>query len=313
MSDLSVSIALCTFNGEPFLEKQLNSLAEQTRQPDELVVCDDGSTDRTIEILENFALKSSFPVKIFRNEKTLNYSKNFEKSASLCSKDLIFFCDQDDVWQPEKISRVVNVFEENPEVGHVFHAFSTIDAEDHLTERHDVPFGHSCTRFSFEELEQILAKDSTQILCFGSLAYYGCMYAYRRVFNDVLIPFFPIGGHDLWVMCVLGALTDARFLPEHLSLYRLHSANTSRVKRNIFQRLWMKCQKKWNHQTKQDLCRELVKRISSQPVIRHPEVVEYLKEMTHFYYRQLRMLKDWLGIRKDYMKAMRALLDEQKK
>ena len=66
---MKISIAMATYNGERFIREQLNSLAAQTRLPDELVVVDDGSVDRTLEILEQFKRKAAFAVRIFRNER----------------------------------------------------------------------------------------------------------------------------------------------------------------------------------------------------------------------------------------------------
>ena len=66
---LTISIALCTFNGERFLQEQLDSYVQQTRHPDKVIICDDGSTDRTLEILEKWAGTVPFEVQIFRNKK----------------------------------------------------------------------------------------------------------------------------------------------------------------------------------------------------------------------------------------------------
>ena len=99
----TVSIALCTYNGEKFLDLQLESLRHQTVAPDELIVCDDASSDRSVEIVEAFARRVSFPVRLFRNARNLGYVKNFEQAISHCTQDLVFLCDQDDLWDARKI------------------------------------------------------------------------------------------------------------------------------------------------------------------------------------------------------------------
>lgn len=120
MTALTVSLALCTYNGEKFLLEQLQSFLAQTRQPNELVVCDDVSSDRTLEILNEFAQCAPFPVRIFVSDMTLRSTKNFEKAIGLCEGDIIFLSDQDDVWFPDKLARMLTIFEEDAGVGAVF-------------------------------------------------------------------------------------------------------------------------------------------------------------------------------------------------
>ena len=103
---MKISIALCTYNGEKFLREQLDSFSVQTRLPDEVVVGDDCSTDRTVEILEEWAKTAPFRVEIVRNPQNLGYEKNFEQTMLRCTGDVIFPSDQDDVWLPEKLSRL---------------------------------------------------------------------------------------------------------------------------------------------------------------------------------------------------------------
>lgn len=113
---IRISIAMATYNGERFIAEQLESLAAQTVAPHELVVCDDGSTDGTLGIVEAFARRSPFPVRVIRNEKNLGYADNFLKAASLCEAEWVAFCDQDDRWAPEKLALVGQAVGRDPEV-----------------------------------------------------------------------------------------------------------------------------------------------------------------------------------------------------
>src|SRR5688500_584329 len=93
---MSVSIALCTYNGARFITEQLESICKQTMQPDEIVVCDDASTDNTLACVQN--VRDKFPGiswKIIRNDQNLGYVKNFEQAISLASGDIIFLSAQD--------------------------------------------------------------------------------------------------------------------------------------------------------------------------------------------------------------------------
>ncbi len=100
----SVSVALATYNGALFLQKQLDSIAQQTRKPDELVITDDASSDATLDIARAFAETAPFATRIHRNETRLGYRANFMHALSLCRSDLIALCDQDDIWEPEKLA-----------------------------------------------------------------------------------------------------------------------------------------------------------------------------------------------------------------
>lgn len=100
---MKISVALCTYNGERFLKEQLNSIASQIRQPDELIVCDDGSSDDTLVILERFASEAAFPVHIVRNACRLGVSANFQQAVRRCTGELTALSDQDDVWLPDKL------------------------------------------------------------------------------------------------------------------------------------------------------------------------------------------------------------------
>src|SRR5664280_13480 len=110
-SSVNISIAMATYNGERFIREQLDSLARQTYLPCELIVSDDGSTDRTLEIVEDFAKSAPFSVRAYRNEQNLGYADNFLKAASLCDGEWIAFCDQDDVWFDNKLARVRQCFD----------------------------------------------------------------------------------------------------------------------------------------------------------------------------------------------------------
>ena len=96
-----ISIAIATYNGERFLREQLDSLYTQTMLPDEVIVCDDKSTDKTPEILEEYSRK--YGLKYVINEPSLGCSDNFMKAFSLCTQQYIMICDQDDIWFPNKV------------------------------------------------------------------------------------------------------------------------------------------------------------------------------------------------------------------
>jgi glycosyltransferase involved in cell wall biosynthesis len=123
-----ISIAMTVYNGENFLADQLISLNEQSVLPAEIVITDDGSSDETPKIIEEFGSVSKIPVKYFRNETRLGWRKNFLKATSLCQHDLIALCDQDDIWLPEKLQICQRYFHD-PAILAVHHNLRLIDAD----------------------------------------------------------------------------------------------------------------------------------------------------------------------------------------
>src|SRR5687767_8613501 len=107
---MSVSVALCSYNGAAYIAEQLRSIAEQTLLPEELVICDDGSSDSTVAIIRAFASEAPFKVLLFQNEQKLGVARNFQKALSLCTGDIIAMSDQDDVWMPIKLEKLCGAF-----------------------------------------------------------------------------------------------------------------------------------------------------------------------------------------------------------
>lgn len=204
-----ISIAMATYNGARHLQSQLESFLTQTRQPDELVVCDDGSTDDTIDILHDFQTRAPFNVKIYCNDTNLGFTKNFEQALMKCSGNLIFLSDQDDVWFNSKLS----VIEE------AFLADKTkllIVCDGNLVDENLKWYGVTA-------LSQVQAGfGSADALVVGALT------AMRKDFLNYALPI-PEGiiGHDVWIHN-LGLQLDARLvLSQPLQSIRRHSSNTS--------------------------------------------------------------------------------------
>lgn len=115
-----VSVALCTYNGEKYITRQVKSILDQSTPVDEIVICDDGSTDKTISILEEIKQNSSTKIIIHRNTQNLGVCANFELAISLCKGDIVFLSDQDDIWHPDKVQTIVSWFETHPQKSAVF-------------------------------------------------------------------------------------------------------------------------------------------------------------------------------------------------
>lgn len=204
-----MSVAMTTYNGERFLREQLESFAEQARLPDELVVCDDGSTDRTLEILEQFEQRAPFDVRIYQNDERLGHSKNFGRAIELCKGEIILLSDQDDVWFPKKLTRVKAEFlsENRPLV--VINNCELADGELN-------PVGFT-----------VVDQRQSAGLSIDSFAS-GCCLAMHASMKPLVIPV-PADycAYDKWIHRIAAALDRRRFVPEILQWYRRHGENTS--------------------------------------------------------------------------------------
>lgn len=205
---MKISVALASYNGARFIEEQLASLAAQTRLPDELVVCDDGSNDGTVDLVDGFAANAPFRVRLERNSENLGYNRNFEKAVSLCEGDVIFISDQDDIWLPEKIETVVGVLEARPEVHMVLN-------NQFVAEGSGRPTG---TRV-LENSRALGYPDSNYVA--------GCCTAFRRELRPVLLPFSETLSYDSWISALAEAIGVRTLCDRPLQLYRRHGTNVT--------------------------------------------------------------------------------------
>ena len=104
-----VSVCMATYNGEPFLREQIDSILSQLNEKDELVISDDNSKDSTVDIIKSYHDKR---IKLFINKEKKGVTHNFENALVHSKGDLIFLADQDDVWLPGKIKELISFLKE---------------------------------------------------------------------------------------------------------------------------------------------------------------------------------------------------------
>lgn len=213
---VGVSVAMCTFQGERFLAEQLATIAGQSRPPDELVICDDGSTDATLRIIEEFRSSASIEVRLETNECRLGVLKNFEKATFLCRGETVFFADQDDVWHPDKLSRLLAALDAAPGAGL---AFSNVE----LIGEDGSPVGYdlwSFRRLSSARRKRVMDGQSFDYILGQGIAA-GMAQGFRADYRDLILPFNGLG-HDLWASVLIGAVSDAAVVGEPLGKWRQH-------------------------------------------------------------------------------------------
>ena len=214
-----ISVALCTFNGEEFISQQLDSILCQSVPVDEIVVCDDGSTDSTKHILKQYAAQSPI-IRICENERNLGYIANFEKALQLCKGDYIFLSDQDDVWSPEKVKESLNYLSDSGMYG-AFSDANVIDA------------GGQFTGFSLFELKNlqayiqkgILQNHLFEIMCLRKNFVTGATLVLTRKGKEMVLPFrnSSLFVHDGWISLRLSSMGRLGFIDKPLIGYRTHS------------------------------------------------------------------------------------------
>lgn len=212
------SVALCSYNGERFIHAQLNSILEQTQLPDEVVICDDNSSDKTVEIIERTMLDFGGKFKLVQNDETLGYVRNFEKCISLCSGEIIFLSDQDDIWLAEKIAKTYGVMSRSPETGMTFSDGTVVD--ENLKDSGYTLYGkHGIPEMERHQIVSSMLKRDVWIK--------GCTIAFRSELRKYLYPGSAGSwGHDWWIAFIAAVISRIDFLDEPLMLYRRHSSTS---------------------------------------------------------------------------------------
>ena len=216
---MKISVAIATYNGEKYLEKQLDSILKQdTIIVDEIVVCDDISNDKTIEILDKHSHLYPNVFKVYQNENNLGSNKNFEKAISLCTGDFIFLADQDDIWKNDKIKKILDVFENNKTAEGVFSNADIIDDNDKLI--HTKTIWDSVFFFEKELPKPI---DFFDLISKNGNVVTGATLCIKKSVKDFIFPF-PEGMlHDQWIASYLALKNVLYYSNENLISYRLHN------------------------------------------------------------------------------------------
>ncbi|HUC19534.1 MAG TPA: glycosyltransferase [Acetobacteraceae bacterium] len=224
-AQLSLSVAMATYNGERYLVEQLESLLRQTRQPDELIVSDDGSTDRTCELVQSFAAKAPFPVRLLANSRNLGVNGNFDRAIAACRGGIVFPCDHDDVWLPQKIERMADVLERHPTAAMLISNSEIVDQELRST-------GRGLYTLRFPQTEKLHRRGvETVRFLLTSWAVAGHTMAFRRV-PALAMPASRIAvdcTYDFVRALVAGATHDIATIPDRLTKYRRHQAQVTNL------------------------------------------------------------------------------------
>lgn len=213
-----VDILLASYNGEKFIAEQIDSLLAQTFQEFRLLIRDDGSSDRTPEIIAEYERQYPGKIQVIHDEAVCkNPTKNFFQLMKYAEADYVMFCDQDDYWLPYKIQIELDCMKkaerENPDKP-VLVCTGLEVADENL---------NSLERF----INLGITKEDCRVTAlFSKNCAYGCTEMLNRLLYESL------GDcsmcelmHDHWVVLYAGACGIIRSVPMALILYRQHSNN----------------------------------------------------------------------------------------
>jgi glycosyltransferase involved in cell wall biosynthesis len=217
MPPLRTCVALATFNGATFLAEQLGSYLTQTRLPDELCISDDGSTDETAALISRFAQEAPFAVKVVSSPGRLGANKNFENVLAHCSGDVILFSDQDDVWLPHHVERLLAPMENDARI--------VVDLE--RSERFPSSLRKATMKLPRNQFELVLRHRIAA----------GHGMAFRANLIPLLVPFSSHAIYDQWVFLLAAAAGFVTYVGEPLTLHRQH-ARQAEANRIVSLRTW---------------------------------------------------------------------------
>jgi glycosyltransferase involved in cell wall biosynthesis len=269
MSTTRYSVALCTYNGARFLDQQLASIAAQTRPPDELVVSDDASTDNTVELVEAFRRRATFPVRLFVQPFNLGSAKNFEHALGQCTGELIALSDQDDIWFPHRLQASEEYMQRHFSAAFVFTDGIVIDAAGR-------PLGHTLWQaFHFDQPLQaaITAGDYSVLLRHRFIT--GATITLRAEALPRILPFPASWVHDEWLATVTPFFAEIGMLGQELLQYRVHTTQqvgAQRVRSYSSASHWANIDRQRTQMV------DLLAHLEQHPPVRHPDLVTAYRE-----------------------------------
>lgn len=206
----TVSVVMATYNGERYLREQLDSIAAQTLQPTQIIIQDDSSDDQTVAIVQEYA--SYLPIQLETNSHNIGYVRNFELALSKAEGKYIAICDQDDIWEPNKLELLLKTI-----------GTKTLIYSDSLLIDAD---GNSLNQTLSDKLKNNFISTDSPL----SFIYDNCISAHALLFHRSLLPqLFPFPKHlyfDAWIAANATSINGISYLNQRLVRYRQHASNT---------------------------------------------------------------------------------------
>lgn len=217
---MSISVALCTYNGENHVEAQLASILAQTVLPDEIVIADDGSSDSTLELVNSISQSSPVPVRILSPlERPMGVRENFSRALRSTTSEWIFLSDQDDLWHENKIETTMRLVAANPSVQVIAHDLRLVGQNGVIASsyfrRLGLPANHRQQRIAVVSFEHVVRRSD----------FAGMSMAVSRELLDRALPIPAPWPHDYWISLVAASTSSFYTTNAVLADYRQHDRN----------------------------------------------------------------------------------------
>ena len=205
---------MTTYNGDRYVAKQISSILPQLHNEDELIICDDCSTDSTISIVNSYTVGQ---LKLIENPIRLGVIENFNKCIGLAKNEIIFLADQDDVWMPDKVKKTLNTLCKYPKVTLVLSNAQIIDETDKIVKESLFNF-QGAVNIGFARVLKNIIKNN----------YLGAAIAFRKNMAKYILPIpSDVPMHDMWIGIINDIYGKTYYLDEPLIKYRRHSRNVT--------------------------------------------------------------------------------------
>lgn len=220
-----ISVCIATYNGAAYIKEQLESILLQIPLNSEVLVGDDGSFDETVEIIEKL---QDFRVKIIKNPKNLGYVSNFEKLIEMAAGDYIFLSDQDDIWPPGRVHRMISAMDKSESllvVGAIDSFVGCVDSRSFFCGFDDRRDSTPC-------------RNIFDMFVGRAVPYYGSAMLLSKDLKSHALPFFSQKiSHDIWIAFLANKLNSVSHLTDVVSFRRIHGDNVTNSNRSFFDKI----------------------------------------------------------------------------
>ena len=222
-----ISVCIATYNGERFIQEQIDSILRQLSSDDEIIVSDDGSTDDTISIINSIDDKR---IRVIEGPRKQSPTSNFECALKASKGDFIFMSDQDDVWKPNKVNICMEWLQR----------YDCVVSDAEVTDSSLNPL--------YPSLYAIMQVRQGRIYnTIWKNGYTGCCMAFRRNVLEASLPFpKDIPMHDIWIGNVAAYKYNVKFIPDTLIYFRRHEDTTSCNGKGSKYSIWQQMKFRWS-------------------------------------------------------------------